>query len=255
MLMSRRVKQVLYGIFYLAVLGGIGAGIYLLFLRPGASCFDGIQDQGEQGVDCGGPCARQCASVNTQPIVPLGGVSFFSPLPGSESVLVKLENANASSGASSFDYAITLYGTDGSTTVASIQGSSFIYPDEVKYIVVPNEPVAATVASGSIVIGNVQWAAASSMGQAPVFSFTNVTDAPGQNGFVTVSGNITNDSVSSYSVVIVDAVFKDAFGTPVGASQTQIDSLAAGETQPFSVSYPLMPNEAVSATELKAYAE
>ena len=253
--MSRHVKQVLYGTFYLIILVAIGAGIYFLWFRPGPSCFDGIQDQGEQGVDCGGPCARQCAAVNTQPIVPLGGVNFFSPLAGSESVLVKLENANASSGAPSFNYTITLYGAGSSTTVASISGSSFIYPNEVKYIVVPNEPVSSAVASGTITIGNVQWLDASHMGPSPAFSFTNVTYTPGQNGFVTVSGNITNGSVSSYAPVIIDAVFKDAFGTPVGASQTQIDSLAAGATQPFSISYPLMPNEAVSNTDLKAYAE
>jgi hypothetical protein len=253
--MSRRVKQVLYGFFYLAVLGGIGTGVYFLFLKPGPSCFDGIQNQGEQGVDCGGPCARQCASVNTQPIIPLGAVNVFSPLPGSESVLVKLENANASSGASLFDYVITLYGANGSTTVANIQGSSFIYPDEVKYIVVPNEPVATTVVGGAIAVSNVQWVTASRMGQAPAFSFANVTYVPGQNGFVTVSGNITNNSVSSYATVILDAVFEDAFGMPVGASQTQINSLAPGATQPFSISYPLMPNEAISATKLSAYAE
>jgi hypothetical protein len=252
---SRRVKQSIYGIFYFAILCGIAAGVYVLFLRPGPSCFDGIQDQGEQGIDCGGPCARPCASVNVQPIVPLGGVSFFSPVPGIESALVKLENANASSGASSFDYTIMLYGADGSTTAASVQGSSFIYPNEVKYIVVPRVSVATTVASGTIAIGNIQWTPASRIGQPPSFSFTNVTNVPGQDGLVTVSGNITNGSVSSFATVIVDAIFENAFGAPVGASQTQINNLAPGATQPFSISYPLMPNEAVSNTQLKAYAE
>ena len=253
--MSRRTKQVLYGIFYLAILGGIGAGVYFLFLRPSPSCFDGIQNQGEQGVDCGGPCARVCASVNVQSIDVLGSVRVFSPLPGSASVLAELENANASSGAEIFDYTVTLYGPDGSTTVATVDGSSFIYPDETKYLILPNEAVSSTIGGASISLSGVQWVAASEMGQPPQFSFSNITTAPAPNNFMTVSGNITNLDASSFGTVLIGAIFKDAAGTPVGASQTEVNSLAPGGTLPFSISYPLMPNENVGATQLVGYGE
>ncbi len=253
--MSRRVKQVLYGFFYLAVLGGIGAGVYFLFLKPGPSCFDGIQNQGEQGVDCGGPCARQCASVNVQPVVALGTVRVFSPISGSESVLAKLENANAASAAQAFDYTVTLYGMDGSTTVATVKGSSFIYADETKYLILPNVQVSSTVGSANVAIGGIQWISASQMGLPPQFSFTNITNTPAPNNFVTVSGNITNLDASSFNTVLVGAIFKDAAGTPVGASQTEINALAPGAAQPFSITYPLVPNEDVSAIELVGYAE
>ena len=252
--MSRRAKQVLYGIFYLAVLGGIGTGAYFLFFRPGPSCFDGIQNQGEQGVDCGGPCAP-CASVNVQPVGVLGSVRVFSPLPGSVSVLAELENANASSGAEIFDYTVTLYGPDGSTTVASANGSSFIYPDETKYLILPNEPVSSTIGGASIAISNMSWIAASQMGAPPKFSFSNIVTSPAPGNFMTVSGNITNLDASSFGTVLIGAIFKDAAGTPVGASQTEVNSLAPGATQPFSISYPLMPNEDVGATQLVGYGE
>ena len=36
-----------------------------------ATCDDGIQNQGEQGIDCGGPCARICNDATSDGIVPL----------------------------------------------------------------------------------------------------------------------------------------------------------------------------------------
>ena len=36
-----------------------------------ATCADGIQNQGEEGVDCGGPCAKVCSDPTSDGIVPL----------------------------------------------------------------------------------------------------------------------------------------------------------------------------------------
>jgi hypothetical protein len=253
--MSRRAKQVIYGILYLAILGGIITGIYFLFLRPSPSCFDGIQNEGEQGVDCGGPCATACLPSNTQPISPLGAVQVFSPLKGHVTVLAHLENMNADSGASLFDYTVTLYGIDGSTTVATLPGSSFAYADETKYIVFPNVAVTSSVSRADITINDTQWMPADQMGFVPQFTFTNEQDVASGNGYVTVNGNITDRDVASFNNVIIVAIFKDAAGMPIGASETELDSIAPGDTQSFSISYPAVPNENISATELHAYAE
>ena len=80
-----------------------------------------------------------CIPSNIAPIVPLGAVTIFSPLAGHVTVLAELENANTDFAAKSFDYTVTLYGADGSSTVANFPESSFAYADETKYIVLPNE--------------------------------------------------------------------------------------------------------------------
>jgi hypothetical protein len=250
------MKQVVYGIFYLIVLGGLVTGIYLLFLKPAPSCFDNVQNEGEQGVDCGGPCGKVCLPSGIQPIVPIGTVGVFSPLAGHKTILAQLENANADLAASTFDYTVTLYGADGSSTVATFDGTSYAYADETKYIVLPNEPLSAstTVSRADIAISNVQWVPVSQMGTAPKFAFTNLESAAGANGFITVNGNITDRDVSSFGNIIIVAIFNNAAGMPIGASQTELDSLAPNATQGFSVSYPALPTIDVSATELKAYA-
>lgn len=253
--MSRRVKQVLYGIFYLAVLVAIVTGIYFLFLQSTPSCFDGIQNEGEQGVDCGGPCAKLCVPSTVQQISVLGATQVFSPLAGHATFLAQLENANSDFAAPSFDYTVTFYGPDGSSTAAVVNGTSFAYADETKYLVLPNEAVSASSSRADITISNIQWVPASQMGLVPQFAFTNVMSAAGANGYATVSGDITDRDVSSFQNVLIVAIFKDAAGTPIGASQTELDSLAPSATQSFSISYPLLPNEDISGTELHAYAD
>ena len=51
-------KQIIIAFVYLIILAVIGTGFYFLFLKPTLpSCSDKIQNQGEAGVDCGGPCS------------------------------------------------------------------------------------------------------------------------------------------------------------------------------------------------------
>ena len=38
--------------------------------KPTATCYDGIQNQGEEGIDCGGPCAP-CAKERAKWLIPL----------------------------------------------------------------------------------------------------------------------------------------------------------------------------------------
>lgn len=247
------MKQVVYGILYLVVFLGIVFGVYFLLLKPPASCFDNIQNQGEQGVDCGGPCAAICIPSSIQPISVIGPVRVFSPLAGRAVLLAQLENANSDFAAASFDYVMTLYGADGSSTVAAFSGSSFAYADETKYLVLPNEPLTATVSRADIAVSNVQWVPAPQMGLIPQFAFTNITSAATAKGYMTVQADITNRDISLFHNIVIAAVFKDAARMPIGASQTLLDSLAPGATQHFSISYPLLPNENISATELKAY--
>ena len=253
--MSRRVKQVLYGIFYLAIFAGIVTAIYFLFLKQAPSCFDNIQNEGEQGVDCGGPCVKLCIPSSIQSISLLGATHVFSPVAGHATFLAQIENANSDFAASSFDYTVVFYGSDESSTVAVVNGTSFAYAAETKYLVLPNESVSGKVSRAEITINNVQWVSASQMGLVPKFAFTNITSAAGANGYATESGNITDRDVSSFQNIVVVAIFKDAAGAPIGASQTELDSLAPGATQNFSISYPLLPNENISATELHAYAK
>ena len=76
-------KQFFYGIIYLVIFGLIGAGIYFALTSKEATCFDGIQNQNEEGVDCGGSCntcktcydsEQNCHSGSCEEGIDCGGV-------------------------------------------------------------------------------------------------------------------------------------------------------------------------------------
>ena len=53
--MTRLAKQIIIAIIFFLILAGFGFLVYWNIL-PNPSCFDNIQNQNEEGIDCGGPC-------------------------------------------------------------------------------------------------------------------------------------------------------------------------------------------------------
>jgi hypothetical protein len=50
-------KQIIYGLIIFLIFFSIFLFIFLKFRKPAiATCFDGKKNQGEEGIDCGGPC-------------------------------------------------------------------------------------------------------------------------------------------------------------------------------------------------------
>ncbi len=232
---TRLAKQLIYGTLYGLIWLAVIAGIYYLFIKPA------ITPPACTGPACGSETARPLATST---------VSTFLAGSGSATYLAKVTDVNSDFGATAFDYAFDFYNVSG-TIIETIPGSSYIYPSQVKYLIAPNmRPVGA--AQLSLDLSNVQWAASSSMGQVPQFTFTNVVTNSGANT-ISVNGQMTNNDISSFGTVLVVAVFKDADGNPIGASQTEIDNVAAGATQSFSVIYPAIPGINPADNELEAY--
>jgi len=246
-------KQIIYGAIYCGVFFVIVAVIYFLYVKPTPSCFDNIQNQGEEGVDCGGPCAKICTPTNIQPISAVGNIMTFTTNPHRVTFLARVVDANSDFAARSFDYRFDLYDASGSV-IQSFSGQSFIYANEVKYLVLPNEDVTSSVSSVTFAAMDPEWAKSSDLGVPPQFVFQNVGTGMVSSGTIGVSGTITNEDASAFDNVTVTAVFKDGAGTPVGASQTELDNVAANGTYNFSVIYPATQNIDLTATEIEAYA-
>jgi hypothetical protein len=255
--MSRTVKQVIYGAIYLGVFFGIIAWVYFSYLKPAPTCFDNIQNQGEEGVDCGGPCAKVCTPTSIQPIAVMGDVTTFTTSPNRVTFLVRVVNANSDFAARSFDYRFDLYNATGTnatgTLIQSISGQSFAYAGEVKYLIFPNEEVSSSVNRATFTAMNPEWAKSSDFGAAPQLVVQNVKTETVSSSTIGAGGTLTNNDTSAFDKVTVIAIFKDAAGAPVGASQTELDNVAANGTYDFSVTYPATRNVNLAATEIVAY--
>ena len=251
---TRFAKQLIYGTFYVVVLVLLIWGGHALFTRPAASsCFDGIQNQGELGVDCGGPCSKIC-TPSAQPIVLVPGTSVmaFASTPGHETFLAKIANSNVGFAAQSFSYAFNVYDASG-TLLQSYPGQSFLFSQQVKYLLLANEAVPSGAVRSDVTITNVNWVTGASFGVMPQFVVQNISTHVGSTTVI-ATGQLVNNDTATFNNIFIVAVFKDANGNPLGASQTILDSIAPDQTQSFSVSYPAVAGIDPAATEVDAYA-
>lgn len=255
---TRFAKQFIYGTFYVVVWVLVIWVGYGLFVKSAPSCFDGKQDQGELGVDCGGPCAMTC-TAGLQPVSVLS-TNIFQSTPGHETFLAKIAGVNPGLAAQYFTFSFDLRDASG-TVLESFPGSSFLYPSEVKYLTLVNQPVTASVTANptatwtlTIPSADTQWVSGSSFGAIPILTVQNVSTQIGSSTAI-ASGQLMNGDTATFNSIFIVAVFKDANGNPIGASQTEIDSIAPNQTKNFSVSYPAIAGINPAATEVQAYAE
>ncbi|MBI4118365.1 MAG: hypothetical protein HY455_02440 [Parcubacteria group bacterium] len=117
-------------LFYLAIVAGfflviLALPLYLSLQEP-ASCFDKKQNQGETGVDCGGPCEGVC-SLQTADLI----VLWSRALQGTEGVydaVALVENPNPKAGVRQIAYSFELFDAD-NLLVVERRGRTFVNPN------------------------------------------------------------------------------------------------------------------------------
>lgn len=249
---SRRIlKQLAYGFFYLLVLAAAAVLIYFAFLRSEPGCFNGRIDRGEEGVDCGGPCAAVCLPPDILLLEQIGEPQIFRSA-GLASVLTRIQNPNFGVAAKNFSYRIDVYDSSGAV-VASQSGSSFIYAGEIKYLanfIALADPARASRAV--IVADRFDWLPAG-LYSLPDIAFqekrTEVRDDA-----VVATGRFLNRDVTDFPRVEILAVFKSGFGLPIGVSKTEVENVRIGESRTFSVFLPPLGTVHPDRTEYFVYA-
>lgn len=98
------------------------------------SCSDNLQNQGEDGIDCGGPCAYLC-SVLQQPPTVLFTQAIGNGV-GRTDVVASVENKNATAAARNVPYRVTLYGK-GQILIQTVTGTVDLPPGATVPIFVP----------------------------------------------------------------------------------------------------------------------
>ncbi len=130
----RLKKQLIYGFIFLILLAIFITGLIFIF-KPKPTCFDNKQNQGETGIDCGGPCLP-CELVNLNLIIEKPKLIIYSD--NTLDIVAKIKNPSEKYGLKKFSYKFIIRG-DG--VFAEIPGESFIFPLETKYLLVVNKKV------------------------------------------------------------------------------------------------------------------
>lgn len=154
--MDKRItKQIIIALIFLGIISLIGGGVYLA-RRPEPTCFDGVQNQEEEGIDCGGPCIL-CDLKYDPPLSVAGSPILLTNENNRIDVIFKITNLSQEWGAKSFASKIIFIGPNEEKQEFIKYG--FIFPHEIRHFLISNiiigfQPVKVDV---EIIKDNIVW--------------------------------------------------------------------------------------------------
>lgn len=230
-------QQFSIGLVYILILILLGAGAYFLFFKKTPTCSDKIQNQGEQGIDCGGPCTLSCEHLTIKDLQ-TDWVKFTEFKDGYYDLAAKIANPNPNFGLARFKYVFKIFDEAGNV-LKEQTGSSFILPGQSeKYLIENNIFLEKKPASVKLEI------------EKPSFASWQKTEIPlpglfvknwqseflaDRPGVFQVSGVIKNPSPYNFDVIWIYVILFDSQRDIIGLNKTQARTVLAGEERYFSV--------------------
>lgn len=234
----RFLKRFLYGIFYLSIFAGFGAGIYFVFLVPAPSCIDNTLNQKETAVDCGpdigvgpdGPfSAGGCLPCELKTLkMSITEPKAYALSPDATSIALEVTNPSANYGLKKLEYTYDIYAS-GNLLLRSVTGESSLYPSEKKYLVVSGIDIdKRRIARVEIALGDINWVTKNQLPQKPSATITGekVSESLGS---VLIAGMVNNNSAVKLSSLRVVAV-----GYGIDGVISAISTYEIAELLPFS---------------------
>jgi len=234
--MNRTTKQLIYGAVYLVIALLVILGVYGIWFRKMPTCFDNIQNQGETGVDCGGPCVP-CALKN------LSIDTSVKPMPlqagTDQSVILLTFKDDSGDYGADFSYNVVVDSVILGEQIDAFNGTSSIAPDGSRYIVLTGIPDnAADIGSINLTTSNVSWVPSAKVVQYDLSISGTSTDITQSGGYV--GGTISNNTASNITDLKLSAILYDNSGNIIGASDRDVGSVPAFSKEPFQVFFPSM---------------
>lgn len=233
-------RQLLYALVILVIFGAGGVFVYFSFIYTPPSCFDGIQNQGEEGVDCGGPCVRMCAAPNVTAL----WARSVEALPGVYHAVSLIRNPDTSA-AGPITYSVLLFDAE-NILIATREGSLFLTPGEVVPLFVPNIPTGERTPVRTFVdIESGVWERAER-----VQPSVRVIDWHLDERNVRLTATVENYGVEGVREVVVTALIFGEGDTLMSASQTRFDTIAPRERREANFTWSMQFSEPVSRVDI-----
>ena len=199
---------------------------YYFFYTP-PTCFDQKQNQGELGVDCGGPCSVLCPALALDPIV--YWTRYFQVSPGNYNLVAYVENPNLGSYAVNVPYDFKAYDLAG-TLILEKKNVVNIWANK-KFAIFESGINTSQAKIAQVTFeftGKPVW-------KKNNLIFPDITVAnpilSKESTVPRLNATIQNNSFTAVSNLPVIAVLYDAEGNAVGVSRTVVDFLQKGSPQ------------------------
>ena len=232
--MKNRVKkQFTIALIFFLICASFASVAFLMYYEPKPTCRDGIQNQGELGIDCGGPCKICPPPKEIKPleilwteIIQSGSMSY--------DLISRIKNPNSNWGIGFLDYKFVLYGKAGEILLEK-NGSTYILPGYEKYII--ETPVDSSAAPEKIVLelGHISWEKSQNFEKLnfPIrdkkFKAINNSSSVGE-----VSGIVVNSTLYDLGEININIVLFDANRRIVGVNITDMATMMSDEKRYFN---------------------
>jgi hypothetical protein len=196
--------------------------VVVAFTYQAPSCMDHKQDQGEDGVDCGGPCPYLCAVDEAAPRVTF--VRPVSPQVGRTDIIAYIDNENPDAGAVGASYTLELYNSDG-TVLATHSGSINLPPGTTVPLYLSDVYTGREVVTQaflSIDPTSLKWQQTDVRPILPIPSNIQIQNTQTPK----ITATLTNPVAREFDEETVVATVFDQSNNAIGASQTVIPILA-----------------------------
>lgn len=197
--------------------------ISALYKTP--SCSDGVQNQNEAGIDCGGPCAHLCTDLQQPPTVLFTKVLDNGA--GRTDVVALVQNKNPNAAAKNVPYAITLYSAS-HVFLQTLSGTIDLPPSAITPVYVTgvnsgNQKVASAFLE--VAASAPQWF---SMTTDPrIIPMVLNTTSSGVTGAPRIEATLANPSATALSNVRALVLILNAQKSVIAASETVVPTIPA----------------------------
>lgn len=128
-------RRLLILLIIAAVAAAFVATVSIATLYKTPTCTDSVENQGEAGIDCGGPCSYLCIEQQHPPTV-LFTKTFTDTSTGRTVVVASVENKNNVAAAKDVPYRVIVYGTN-QTLIQSVSGTFDLPPGATATVFIP----------------------------------------------------------------------------------------------------------------------
>jgi hypothetical protein len=207
-----------------------------LYTAP--TCFDGVKNQGEAGVDCGGPCDRVCDFQASQPIVLWQRLSEVNR--GVYAAVAYIENPNFGIWSPNVEYVFRFYNNEIVEPILEYRNNTYI-PPESRFPIYAGtfrfdegSPMPDRVFF-DIERSSLEWWRMERKN--PEVSIENKVLVHSEV-LPRLQATLRNNSINNYRNVEAISLITDQEGNAVAFSRTFIDHLARGSTAELVYTWP-----------------
>ncbi|MDO8500010.1 MAG: hypothetical protein Q7S66_05165 [bacterium] len=206
---------------------------------PWPTCSDNKQNQGEEEIDCGGPCSS-CALKHPEDMSVLWA-RFVQVRENTYDAVAEVRNSNIKLGAADFEYVFRFYDDQG-VLVAERDSHSFVFPGETIHPVAVNVKTQRTLKRATFTVKNIKWLFTDKISPDVVVGDKQFKTDPLKK-ISSLTAALINRSLTDFQEVFLNALILDKTGNVIVVSNITEKDLLSGETRPVVFSWPISVSE------------